>query len=223
MKILAISDIPSKALWDYCSRERLEGIDLILSCGDLPKRYLEHLTNFTAAPILYVHGNHDGSYKGDEPGGCICIDDEVYVWHGLRIMGLGGCIHYNCEDVYQYSERAMRRRIHHLRSQVRRAGGIDLLLTHSPAGGLNDGSDNAHKGFECFNELLDEYKPKWFVHGHVHLNYDPNLPRVCTRGCTTVINATERYVFEIPDPALKPAAGHSFPLFGRKMSFSPKI
>ena len=24
--------------------------------------------------------------------------------------------------------------------------------------------------------------------------------RVCTRGNTTVINATERYVFEIPDP-----------------------
>ena len=25
MKILAISDTPSKALWDYCTKERLEG------------------------------------------------------------------------------------------------------------------------------------------------------------------------------------------------------
>ena len=33
-----------------------------------------------------------------------------------------------------------------------------------------------------------------------NLNYDAKLPRVCTRGNTTVINATERYVFEIPDP-----------------------
>ena len=57
MKILAISDVPSKALWDYGTREHLEGIDLILSCGDLPQKYLEYLTNFTAAPILYVHGN----------------------------------------------------------------------------------------------------------------------------------------------------------------------
>ena len=89
MKILAISDTPSKALWDYCTRERLQGIDLILSCGDLPKKYLEYLTNFTSAPILYVPGNHDGSYRHDEPGGCICVDDEVYVWKGLRIMGLG--------------------------------------------------------------------------------------------------------------------------------------
>ena len=80
VKILAISDVPSKALWDYDTRARLEGIDLILSCGDLPQKYLEYLTNFTAAPILYVHGNHDGSYRQHEPGGCTCVDDEVYVW-----------------------------------------------------------------------------------------------------------------------------------------------
>lgn len=98
VKILAISDVPSELLWDESVRRRLEGIDLILSCGDLPKKYLEYLTNFTAAPILYVHGNHDGSYKGAEPGGCICVDDAVYVWKGLRIMGLGGCSRYNKED-----------------------------------------------------------------------------------------------------------------------------
>ena len=106
MKILAISDTPSKALWDYCTKERLAGIDLILSCGDLPKKYLEYLTNFTAAPILYVHGNHDGSYRQGEPGGCICVDDEIYIWKGLRIMGLGGCIRYNKDpEAYQYTER----------------------------------------------------------------------------------------------------------------------
>lgn len=202
MKILAISDIPSKALWDYCTRERLEGIDLILSCGDLPKRYLEHLTNFTAAPILYVHGNHDGSYQDNEPGGCTCIDDDVYVYNGLRIMGLGGSIRYNREDTYQYTELSMRIRAAKLRHKAHKAGGIDLLLTHAPACGLNDGEDLAHRGFECFNRLLDEYQPRWFVHGHIHLSYDPKLPRVCQRGATTVINATERYLFEVPDPVV---------------------
>ncbi len=201
MKILAISDTPSKALWDYCSRERLAGVDLILSCGDLPKKYLEYITNFTAAPILYVHGNHDGRYRTEgEPGGCICVDDQVYVWKGLRIMGLGGSIRYNCEETFQYTEQEMRRRVRRLWFKAHRAGGIDLLLTHSPAAGLNDGDDRAHKGFACFNDLLEEYQPKWFVHGHVHLNYNANLPRVCTHGQTTVINATERYTFEIPDP-----------------------
>ena len=77
---------------------------------------------------------------------------------------------------------------------------IDLLLTHSPASGINDGFDKAHKGFVCFNDLLEEYRPKWFVHGHIHLSYDAKLPRVCSHGPTTIINATERYEFEIPDP-----------------------
>ena len=36
---------------------------------------------------MYVHGNHDGCYRTEgEPGGCICVDDQVYVWKGLRIM-----------------------------------------------------------------------------------------------------------------------------------------
>ena len=94
----------------------------------------------------------------------------------------------------------MRRRARKLWFKAHRAGGIDLLLTHAPAKGLNDGDDKAHKGFETFNGLLEDYQPKWFVHGHVHLNYDAKLPRVCTHGRTTVINATERYLFEIPDP-----------------------
>ena len=192
VKILAISDVPSELLWDESVRRRLEGIDLILSCGDLPKKYLEYLTNFTAAPILYVHGNHDGSYKGAEPGGCICVDDAVYVWKGLRIMGLGGCSRYNKEDTFQYTEGEKRRRARRLWLAARRAGGVDILLTHAPASGLNDGTDRAHKGFQVFNDLMDLYQPKWFIHGHMHLNYGANLPRVCTRGGTTVINATER-------------------------------
>ena len=59
MKILAIADEESKYLWDYFEKSKLEGIDLIISCGDLDPRYLSFLATFTSAPVLYVHGNHD--------------------------------------------------------------------------------------------------------------------------------------------------------------------
>ena len=35
MKILAIADEESKGLWEYFDKKKLEGVDLIISCGDL--------------------------------------------------------------------------------------------------------------------------------------------------------------------------------------------
>ncbi len=204
MKVLALSDEPCKALWDFDTRKRLEGVDLILSCGDLPSEYLEYLVNFTSAPLFYVHGNHDGKYAQHEPGGCINIDDRIVTWHGLRIVGLGGCMRYNERETYQYTEREMAIRVLKMRWPIRRAGGFDLLLTHAPALGLNDQPDLAHRGFACFNQLLDTYEPRWYLHGHVHLQYDCRLPRETQRGPTRVINASERYLFEIPDEELLP-------------------
>ena len=43
MKILVIADIESKALWDYYKPEKVRGVDLIISCGDLRPAYLEFL------------------------------------------------------------------------------------------------------------------------------------------------------------------------------------
>ena len=90
MNILVISDEKSKALWDYFEPARLNGIDLILSCGDLPAEYLSFLATFTHAPVLYVHGNHDDRYELNPPEGCFSVDDAVYVHKGIRIVGLGG-------------------------------------------------------------------------------------------------------------------------------------
>ena len=53
------------------------------------------------------------------------------------------------------------------------------------------------KGFECFTKLIDEFKPKYFIHSHVHLNYGHGIPRILERGSTTIINAYERYDLEI--------------------------
>ena len=62
MKILAIGDVESKYLWDYFEKSKLEGVELIISSGDLEPEYLSFLTTFTSAPVVYVHGNHDEKY-----------------------------------------------------------------------------------------------------------------------------------------------------------------
>ena len=163
---MVIADEESKYLWDFFDKSKLEGVDLIISCGDLNPNYLSFLTTFAAAPVLYVHGNHDDKYERKPPEGCICIEDTVYMFHGIRILGLGGSYRYK-PGVNQYTEVQMERRIRRLFWKIHRKRGIDILVTHAPAGGMHDGEDLCHKGFDAFYRVINKYHPKYFVHGHM--------------------------------------------------------
>lgn len=196
MKILALSDHEVPWLWDHLDRQRLEGVDLILSCGDLDPRYLSFIVTFAHAPLLYVHGNHDDRYSAIPPEGCICVEDQIYTHKGVRILGLGGSMRYKQLGEHQYTQRQMNRRALLCSWDLMRKGGFDILLTHAPAFDLNDGDDLAHTGFEVFNTLMARYKPRYFVHGHVHLNYGQSFPRYSSYNETQVINAFESCVFE---------------------------
>ena len=199
MKILLLADKESAYLWDHYEPGRLDGIDLILSCGDLKASYLSFLVTMSSVPLLYVHGNHDCNYAIQPPEGCDCIDDKLVTIGGLRILGLGGSPMYN-GNKHQYTEEQMQRRIKKLKWQIQRAGGVDLLLTHAPARGYDDAEDRAHRGFESFVQLLDTYHPRYMVHGHVHMNYGMSIPRRQQRDGTTIINAWDRYLLDTDQP-----------------------
>ena len=196
MKILTISDEECPALWDYYSPGKLDGIDLIISCGDLKAEYLSFLVTMARCPVLYVHGNHDTGYDTHPPYGCDCIDGHIVEYNGLRIGGLGGCRRYH-PGKHQYSEREMRRRIFRLLPPWRKR--LDILVTHAPPRGHGDAEDPAHWGFEAFLPLLKRRKPRYLLHGHVHARYGQRLERVRTHEETTLVNCCERYILEIPD------------------------
>ena len=196
MKLLLLSDKESPYLWDYYQPGRLDGIDLILSCGDLKSNYLSFLVTMGRAPLLYVHGNHDALYSKYPPEGCDCIEDKLATVHGLRILGRGGSALYS-GGPHQYTERQMRWRLWKQELAIRRAGGVDILRTHAPPRGYGDREDYAHRGFEAFLPFLDRHKPAYLVHGHVHMNYGHDIPRAVKRGDTTIINAWERYILEL--------------------------
>ncbi len=198
MRILAIADEESKALWDYFDKSMLEGIDLIISCGDLDPRYLSFLVTFYSGPVLYVHGNHDGKYEQIPPEGCTCIEDKIFVYKGVRILGLGGSMRYK-PGPHQYTEGEMKQRVHRLWFQLLKKRGFDILVTHSPAYQLNDGRDLPHQGFKIFRTLMEKYRPKFFLHGHVHLSYGRDHKRYDRYEDTHIINAYERCVFDFED------------------------
>ena len=170
MRILLLADQAEPTLWEFLDKRKLEGVDLILSCGDLPASYLSFLTCFTHAPILYVHGNHDARYAQKPPEGCICIEDQIYVHEGVRILGLGGSMRYR-KAPHMYTEREMHSRVKKLWFK--------------------------HTGFQVFNELIDKYHPKALVHGHVHQSYTHAFKRIRQRGDTLSINAFGYYIWDV--------------------------
>lgn len=198
MKILVLSDEECPALWDYYVPGKLKGYDLIISCGDLKASYLSFLVTMANVPLLYVHGNHDTDYERRPPEGCDCIEDQIVVVNGLRILGLGGCRRYR-PGAHQYSEKEMRRRIRRLRFQLWRHKGVDIVVTHAPPEGFGDSDDYAHRGFAALVELMDKYRPKYLLHGHVHTNYSANAQREHTYGDTKIINACQRYILDLED------------------------
>ncbi len=196
MKIMAIADVESPALWEHYNENRLRGVDLIVSCGDLDPRYLSFLVTVANVPLCYVHGNHDERYDTIPPEGCVCIDDSIRIFDGVRFLGLGGCYPYR-DGKYMYTEAQMQKRIRRLSRQLRKHGGFDVLVTHSPARGIGDGDDLPHRGYEAFFPLLEKYRPAYMLHGHVHMQYDYKLKREEIWRDTTIVNAYERYMIEI--------------------------
>ena len=196
MRLLLIADTESPYFWDYFSRSKMDGIDLILSCGDLKAEYLTFLVTMGHAPLLYVHGNHDGGYEQRPPEGCDCIDDKLVTVNGLRILGLGGCRKYS-GGPHQYTEQQMQRRIWKQSFALWRAKGVDIVLTHAPVRGYGDQEDMAHRGFDCFQGLLDRHHPRFLVHGHVHMSYGHDIQRTLRYGDTTLINACGYYLLDI--------------------------
>ena len=196
MKILAVADMPARRFYDFYRPGCLDEYDLIIACGDLDAGYLDFLSSMAQVPVLYVRGNHDEALLKDPPGGLECIEDRVFVYNGVRFLGLGGSIRYK-RSPCMFTERQMRRRILRVLPSVLFHRGFDVLVTHSPARHLNDFDNYTHRGFECFNRLLQRYQPAVFVHGHIHTNYGMHIPRYTRHGSTLVVNACEYAVIEL--------------------------
>ena len=191
-KIVCVSDIANMELYSDYARIELSDADFLISCGDLDPEYLEFLAMMSNKPLYYVHGNRDSRLDKRPPKGCTCIDDDLIIHKGIRILGLGGSLRY-AKSKYQFSEQEMERRIRRIKRKINKYGGVDIIVTHAPIRGYGDMDDYAHQGFDCFEKLLMEYRPKFWFYGHIHQTYSHNLPRETKFKDSKIINCYERY------------------------------
>lgn len=201
IKILAVSDVESKYIWDHFDPSVFRGVDLIISCGDLKAKYLDYLVTLIPAPLFYVHGNHDKGFLTMPPTGCDCIDGKLITYRGVRILGLGGCKSARTA-AYEYNEYQMWRRVRKMESAIRKVGGVDILVSHAPAIGIGDDPGTMHEGFEALRHIDEVYSPALHLFGHVHLRASPTDPNAVYRlGSTTLINCTGYRIIDLPTPA----------------------
>ena len=178
VKILAISDVVSREVYDEGIKYRFGNVDLVVSCGDLPYYYLEYIVTMLNVPLLYVHGNHDRPLQTDngvipEPRGCVSVEGRVVRVNGLLIGGLGGSIRYKPRGMYQYTESEMQRRLIRMaptlwRNRLVYGRALDIFIAHSPPRGVHDQDDRPHHGFAAFLTLIHRYRPRYFIHGHTY-------------------------------------------------------
>ena len=230
MKILLISDTEERFLWEDWTKataDKLADVGLVLSAGDLNHSYLEFIVTMLNVPLVYVRGNHDGHYDGEPPEGCEDADGKIIeVKCGktgseqkIRILGLGGSMRYKANASDMYTEDEMRMRVKSAERVIRKkrlTGKIrnlfsndssertmrdfDILLTHAPCRGYGDMEDLPHRGFECFNYLLNKYSPQLHCYGHVHREY--GMIRRCIEhpSGTQLINGSGYQIIDFGTP-----------------------
>ena len=198
MKILCVSDQIDPLIYTSTIKKRYADVDLILSAGDLPMDYLDFIISTMNRPMLFVRGNH---HTGDHEGcGAACADLKVCYEEGLIIAGLGGSMKYNSGE-NQFSDFAMNLRIIKLFpalvfNRIFRGRFLDILLTHASPLGIHDKEDKCHRGFKGFLWFMRIFKPKYLIHGHIHL-YDLSEVRTTKYHETLVINAYGHYILSL--------------------------
>lgn len=226
MKILCISDTKDLLVYSPNIVERYGDVDLILSAGDLPLKYYEFITSTLNKPFYFIFGNHDLKHlhrfkrqsffeidlahqSFHEQGfafsvGGDCIEGKVIRDHGtgLLIAGLGGSMKYNSGE-HQFNEVQMMVRLVQMiprlvYNRLRYGRFLDILLTHAPPRSVGDREDLCHRGFKVFRLAMKWFRPKYLLHGHVHL-IDMNRDRETRFLDTEVINVYSSYVLQETD------------------------
>ena len=219
MNFLAVADHTDPLVYSQNIKERFGGIDFVLGAGDLELPYYEYIISCLNKPLYFVFGNHNLtnlSFFKPVPGeasisswtkaglqgyGSVCVDGKVKRNKKLNLIvaGLGGSRRYN-DGSHQFTESEMFFRILRLVpamlvNRIFRGRWVDVLLTHATPAGIHDRDDPCHRGFKAFLWFMRAFKPRYLIHGHVHL-YDLNAERESRYAGTTVINAYDHIVVD---------------------------
>ncbi|OHD11769.1 MAG: hypothetical protein A2086_12005 [Spirochaetes bacterium GWD1_27_9] len=203
MDILGVSDWIDPLIYSEQLKYRMAGVDIIISCGDISSSYLDFIMSELNKPLYFVVGNHVGRSRiSKTPLGQTALDMpscfknlhlKVHNYEGLLITGFQGSIWYN-GGPFQYKQwevyfRLLKILPRLIYNKIRYGRFIDIFVSHSAPFGVGDQKDPCHIGLKAFNLFIKLFKPKLFLHGHIHI-YDRNENRIREYNGTKVVNCS---------------------------------
>jgi len=178
MKLLSVADIHGS---QYRLNLILKNIkryspDLVIVCGDItqfgPAEIAKNFLNQIPIETLALKGNIDtfDVDKGIEESKAIKIEMKKIVKNGISFIGVNG------NDPSQISTIKEKKLLD--KSTV--------LISHEPPYGFQDKIFlGKHGGIKELREIVDKYKPRLVLCGHIHEN-----PGFTKKGRTTIVNCS---------------------------------
>jgi len=179
----------------------MEYVDFIVSSINKPAFFI--FGNHNLKDFMRFHGGSTDKCDRSEVGSATHCHGAAYAGFkvlkegNLLIAGASGSLRYNSGQ-NQYTDAQMFFHLLKMTPQLiynklRYGRYLDIFLTHAPPLGIHDKEDPCHKGFKSYVWFIRKFKPKYLVHGHIHL-YDLQDIRLSTYDQTTIINAYSHYI-----------------------------
>ncbi len=157
MRIIAIADDDS-----LIGHLETEPIDLLLCLGDLWDGSIEKAYGaYRPRKTFGVRGNHDT----DAPFAPYVtpLHYTIEDYGGLKFGGFNGSWKYKPRGHHLYEQDEVVRMLKHFPR-------VDVFVAHNSPKGIHERGDDTHQGFEGFLSYIETARPRYFIHGHQHLN-----------------------------------------------------
>lgn len=160
-----------------------KSVDLLLCLGDLWDGSIEKAcAKYTPRKSFAVRGNHDT----DAPFApyVIPLHYTIEEYGGLKFGGFNGSWRYKPRGHHLYEQEEVSRMLRHFPP-------VDVFVAHNSPRGIHERGGDTHQGFDGFLSYIETARPRYFIHGHQHLN---GITKI---GDTTVIGVFGETILEI--------------------------
>jgi Icc-related predicted phosphoesterase len=185
LKILAITDIHGSEQAMAGVRKLIRSLkpDLLVVCGDItnfgPPGLAKEFLDSIDIPTFAIPGNCDPPevITAIEESKAETLHRREVDYQGEHFVGLGGSPRTPYGTPTEFSEERIFEFLDDI--MVERS----ILITHAPPWGKNDKARGTHLGSSAIQTIVEKYKPKLAISGHIH-----EARGVIEEGGTTFVN-----------------------------------